>query len=348
MAATIAVTQGLAGTPGFFAPELLAGGSATEKSDVFALGKTIQMVVPEEERSDVLNLLIADLCALEPSERPSAAEAANHMYFEELYSGKQEETFSCCMMCSDTCGYGTTPLPLSMGVLCTNAEHVHFTCDGCLLQHVHFATVAELRVRFEREGCVLCPQAPRECAAVAYSDADLARHLPEEAFTAYLDSRRDLVEQRLAAENDARMREAVQAELQRLQQLDERQRRLLAIKNRIVDEHLTLKCPRQNCRQAYIDFNGCAALVCSRCPCNFCGWCLQDCGSDSHAHVRRCPHKPGGADAYYPRPWSAFEEHWGRRKAAGVRQALADLCAEDRHVVRHDLRVQLADIVHLL
>ena len=42
-------------------------------------------------------------------------------------------------------------------------------------------------------------------------------------------------------------------------------------------------------RQASIEFNGCLALACSRCPCHFCGWCSVDCGTDAHAHVRQYP-----------------------------------------------------------
>lgn len=56
-----------------------------------------------------------------------------------------------------------------------------------------------------------------------------------------------------------------------------------ALRNRVVEEILTLHCPR--CAQAFFDFEGCFALKCSKCPCNFCGWCLADCGTDSHAHV---------------------------------------------------------------
>eukprot|EP00966_Prymnesium_polylepis_P065869 1528309-Prymnesium_polylepis.1 len=61
----------------------------------------------------------------------------------------------------------------------------------------------------------------------AFTDAQLARHLPNEAFAQYVNGRRDLIEQRLAAENDAQMEQARRAEIQRLAQLDERERRLL-------------------------------------------------------------------------------------------------------------------------
>ena len=33
---------------------------------------------------------------------------------------------------------------------------------------------------------------------------------------------------------------------------------------------------------------------CSGCPCNFCGWCLSDCGDSAaaHKHVAHCSLKP--------------------------------------------------------
>lgn len=58
-------------------------------------------------------------------------------------------------------------------------------------------------------------------------------------------------------------------------------------RNRITDAILTLRCPR--CKQAFIDFENCFAITCSKCKCEFCGYCLQDCGDDAHAHVVKCP-----------------------------------------------------------
>lgn len=62
------------------------------------------------------------------------------------------------------------------------------------------------------------------------------------------------------------------------------------LRNHIVEEILTLKCPRCSC--AFLDFDGCFALTCSSCKCGFCGWCLNDCGRDAHPHVLSCPAKP--------------------------------------------------------
>merc|ERR1711871_1284723 len=64
--------------------------------------------------------------------------------------------------------------------------------------------------------------------------------------------------------------------------------RLLEAKKHIVDKILTVSCPR--CGQAYDNFNGCCALTCSRkgCGCNFCAYCLGECGNDAHHHVAHC------------------------------------------------------------
>ena len=123
---------------------------------------------------------------------------------------------------------------------------------------------------------------------------------------------------------------------------DERERE--ALQRHIVDEILTLKCPRQECRQAYVDFNGCAALRCARCPAAFCGWCLQDCGTDAHAHVRSCPEKPEGCDPYFPSPRARFDEHWVRRKSALVAEELRRARPAVRALVCRALHVELDEL----
>ena len=58
--------------------------------------------------------------------------------------------------------------------------------------------------------------------------------------------------------------------------------------------------PAYVCLCIYIIHCSCS---CSKCTCNFCGWCLFDCGNSlaAHAHVANCPHKPRGADALFGR-----------------------------------------------
>ena len=83
------------------------------------------------------------------------------------------------------------------------------------------------------------------------------------------------------------------------------------------------RCPK--CTAAYDGFDGCAALVCSLCGCNFCAWCGQDCGADAHLHVLSCARSPRKGT------WAATaEEHKAVRaesKAAELR-ALVEAAPE--------------------
>ena len=56
----------------------------------------------------------------------------------------------------------------------------------------------------------------------------------------------------------------------------------------VIEKIFTLACPL--CGTAFLDFNGCCALTCSKpgCGCGFCAYCLEDCGDDAHAHVSKC------------------------------------------------------------
>jgi len=100
------------------------------------------------------------------------------------------------------------------------------------------------------------------------------------------------------------------------------------------------------CVQAYDEFDGCAALRCSRCSRHFCGWCLASCSSsnDAHSHVAACSEKPPGVDALFPRPREAFDAHWKRRKTRGVRVVLAGLAPDEAADVRRMLQGQVAGL----
>ena len=55
---------------------------------------------------------------------------------------------------------------------------------------------------------------------------------------------------------------------------------VLQAREKIIEDMLTLKCPRQHCRNAFVDFDACFALTCNVCSCAFCVYCLHDCGRD--------------------------------------------------------------------
>ena len=167
----------------------------------------------------------------------------------------------------------------------------HFVCRECLDVHVSTETQSEMRRREQREGKIFCPSHPLECNACAYPDVALAQQLSSATFANYQSARLQLLEKKMTAELESEMQKRLDAELRRLAQLDEEERKVMRACRDINENILTCRCPR--CGQAFIDFEGCFALHCSRCPCGFCGWCFTDCGNDAHAHLREsCRAKP--------------------------------------------------------
>ena len=62
---------------------------------------------------------------------------------------------------------------------------------------------------------------------------------------------------------------------------------------------MTPCCP--SCFQGFDDFTGCFAVKCSRCPTNFCAWCLDFFGDSEsvHKHVLICQKKLNEENSYY-------------------------------------------------
>jgi hypothetical protein len=118
------------------------------------------------------------------------------------------------------------------------------------------------------------------------------------------------------------------------------------LRHRIVEEILTLRCPR--CAQAFVDFEGCFALACSKCPCKFCGWCLADAGTssdDAHRHVRNCKTKPPGADAYFG-TFAQFEAAQRKRRQTLLTAFVSKLPPEAQTAARNaqSLKADLTDL----
>jgi len=138
-----------------------------------------------------------------------------------------------------------------------------------------------------------------------------------------------LVELRNAARVNAVLPEALEAErekmlaefrrIQAIADLDERAGAVVRME--VVDEILTLRCPRPNCRAAFVDFDGCFALTCGRCRAGFCGWCLADCGADAHGHVARC--REGTGKLYPDGGMLTFNNHHDHRRGQLVAERLA-------------------------
>ena len=177
------------------------------------------------------------------------------------------------------------------------------------------------------------------CQAPPFSDSQVASTVTAAAFEKFAECRLRLLEVDLVGKMEHQKREEIKKELDKLRNMDEQERRVRAAAMQIHDL-LTNACPR--CQQAFLDFDACCALSCSRCPCNYCAWCLKDCGADAHAHVRHCPHNLApGRDLF------ATEEVWreGRRRVRreAVTRFLRGLGAELAKKVAKETEPQLSD-----
>jgi hypothetical protein len=155
-----------------------------------------------------------------------------------------------------------------------------------------------------------------------------------------IETLRNAAVQAALADQETRIR----AELARLEAIrDEDERAAAKLRRKIIDDILTLRCPR--CQAAFIDFDGCCALTCDNATCSagFCAWCLTDCGADAHRHVANCPeNKSGGV-------WGTKQQvdgHHKQRKITAMRKAIldADLSKKSREMLATMLEPDLRDL----
>jgi len=149
------------------------------------------------------------------------------------------------------------------------------------------------------------------------------------------------VQAQLKQESDARLKQAINVELKRLRQMDDRQRqRQLGEIKRSIQESLTLRCPGCSCMVGRSVegpfFSACAAIQCGRCRVYFCGLCLEGCGraeQGAHQHVTHCSKKTAGMrDFLFPgdiaNKEGACRQHWAGRTARMVTDVLAAACMQ--------------------
>jgi hypothetical protein len=236
-------------TPEYAAPEVLQSPRATAAADIFSLGLVlldIQLALRGKTSaarpkppfsaaalrpalagpppaSDELVALLAATLADDPKQRPSAALVLAHKYFADdgrALAAQEEKRkgpeLACAICLSRT--------PAAGGLGCPKQQSEHFLCDECLAGKV----VADCRLnddndlilRGARVFCVGRTLKGSVCCgagAVPYADADLARHVPPDAFQQYMAARHEVVAAQLSREKDEAVRRAVEAELERLQ-----------------------------------------------------------------------------------------------------------------------------------
>jgi hypothetical protein len=151
----------------------------------------------------------------------------------------------------------------------------------------------------------------------------LTRHLKEDGFVAYLRAREAVAVGEALQEQEERAKKQMDELQEQLQRLAAGQEAaVLRHRKAIVNDILTLKCPRQACRCAFIDFSGCFALTCTQCKCEFCAYCLEDCGGDAHRHVANCQYNIAPGKGVFA-SFHVFERAQRDRRTRLIREYLA-------------------------
>lgn len=205
-----------------------------------------------------------------------AAAAATAREAEVAAAAAAAAAAATCGACQDNCSVTD----------CIQCAGGHAVCKACFVHQIASQTGGDVRDKFIQTNCLIT------CAfcSVPIRDRDFISLVADDAFQLLTRARDEVTEvrteQRLRADFEARI-ERLKQELARGQEAHERN--VSRHRLHIAENILTLKCPRAQCRKAFVDYSNCMALTCS-CGCGFCAWCLQDCGGDAHAHVLQCPH----------------------------------------------------------
>jgi hypothetical protein len=202
-----------------------------------------------------------------------------------------------------TCGICMESFPCDpkLGAICSEN---HFICWDCIDNYITQASKPEAIHSFvNQEGHLNCPTCssmkgnnngnnnPQQQANkdISYDILRIGSVAPSNIGNRLLKLKVDnqTTKERESTRKD--LEEKFRQEWKRLQEMDELDREVHLLRLKITEEFFNLRCPR--CKTVFIDFEGCFALTCGNknCGCCFCAWCLEDCGTDAHPHVVRCP-----------------------------------------------------------
>ena len=335
------LTRNIAGgTLGFIAPELTSGQQQqfTPPCDVYALGMVAKQLFEgvepgaEDERGDkhgALLALVGSMTASDPKLRPTAGGICSHEALRA--AGPAPEDPRSCVVCWDIRRSGA-------GEECSTGSH--FTCSECLGRYVSSVAASGSDRKFqlaEEDGRLGCPADSCQGQLVP---AAVLRRLDAETVEQYQSALRHGLEGRVRTSLEAgfdQERRRLQEQLQAAQ-VGALEERALKAEQAVIEDILMIKCPR--CAAAILDFEGCFALKCARCGAGLCGWCMKDCGNDSHPHVSSCRHKLHRNDLYYA-PVQLFEESANRRRAKGVAEYVNGAPEDLRELLKERLRPHL-------
>ena len=239
----------------------------------------------------------------------------------------------------------------------------HFVCNGCFVASVQSAITDDLSKQTLREGRVGCPYSTfpataNSCDAACFDGKVVAEKVDEQLFAAYQRQRDRLLEAKCATEQRLEMDRRLELAIQKMEREGVQ---VFKARRFIEDEILTMHCPR--CKMAFADWDGCNALYCTYagCGCNFCAFCLKDCGggvkfgekeivrrgNDAvHKHINNeCKYAKGigigggGKDRLQ-------KEVWNKVRTERIHDCLRDMCDNDgeRQKVIDSLEMQFKQL----
>eukprot|EP00928_Gymnodinium_smaydae_P049335 TRINITY_DN33100_c0_g1_i1.p1 TRINITY_DN33100_c0_g1~~TRINITY_DN33100_c0_g1_i1.p1 ORF type:complete len:1131 (+),score=167.08 TRINITY_DN33100_c0_g1_i1:131-3394(+) len=261
-------------------------------------------------------------------------------------AGLQLDEERTCVICYDDFkGYND-------GVECCGSEP-HFVCNECFAASVQSSISDEIGKQDLRGGRLACPfrtfpHTEGSCDAPCFDDRVVARKVDKDTFETYQDVRTKLLEARLAREADADMEKKIAAAIKKM---EAEGAKVFQTQQFIVDDILTMRCPR--CKMAFADWDGCNALYCTYagCGCNFCAFCLKDCGGGVkfgqkdvrpeggdavHRHVNECKYAKGIGHGSHDR---VKAEVWNKIREQRIEDCLKEKCdtVEERRKVVDNL-----------
>jgi hypothetical protein len=214
--------------------------------------------------------------------------------------------------------------PAHEGIKCSCDDLV---CRECLDQLARAFVGKDLALLERDDGRLKCPGLRCSAAPYYYPNADMAIKITADVFDLLIKARLQVQERK------------IRLEMQQMQQTQAPMQTDADKARKHIEELLTLKCPR--CAQAYVDFNGCAALACSGCGGAFCAWCGVDAGDDAHDHVAQCKAKPPRAGTHFGTE-EEFKVAQKRHKRRLVNEYLCSHPAAVQQQLREEMKTQFA------
>jgi serine/threonine protein kinase len=243
------------GTLGFIAPEVQSLGTSYE-SDMYSFGvlmlNTLHPPAAGQQYPQLNTSALTDLQAKTCVEalmdktrehRPTAPQLQTETYFADRWE---------CVICFEEFGG-------EEGIRCKPTDGVtpHFVCKECLSNDIVLRQAGN--ITFDGLGGDYVRCCDGECTAPAFPIDVVAKHCRPDAFAAITTRVDGIKTQQMELDFDQK-RKDLEAELLKMSKL---QLEILGARNHITEEIMTLRCPK--CRNAFVDYSGCAALTCSSC-----------------------------------------------------------------------------------